>query len=107
MDSDVPCGIKKDPPRGKGPGNESRYVEGNCTASSKWLGSDCFYWLVVEKGIWKGGSLNRARLIATFGERRAQPLTPDQARNLINRLHPPGTDAPNKRQHETIQLRSF
>jgi hypothetical protein len=58
-------------------------------------------------GFWKGGSLNRARLIAMFGERRARPLAPDQARNLINRLRPPGTDAPNKRKHKTIQLHAF
>jgi hypothetical protein len=77
-------GIKKDPPRGKGPGNESRYVECNRTASSKRLENDCFYWLVVETATWRGGSLNRARLIAICGERRAQSLAPDQARDLIN-----------------------
>jgi len=93
---------KKDPPRGKSPGNESCYVEDNCTASSRRLESDCFYWIVVETGTWRGGSLNRARLIATYGERRVQSLTLDQAHNLISWLHPPGTDASSKRQHETI-----
>ena len=107
MDSDVPFGIKKDPPRGIGPGDESCYAEGNRTASSKRLGSGYHYWLVAEMGFWKGGSLNRARLIAMFGERRAQSLAYDRARNPINRLHPPGTDAPNKRKHETIQLHAF
>jgi hypothetical protein len=54
--------------------------------SNRW-GRDCRYWLVVETGIWKGGSLNRARLIAMFGERRAQPLAYDRAEQEKTRDH--------------------
>ena len=98
MDSDVPFRIKK-PPWGKGPAMSLVGMSAIGTAGSdRWV-RDCRYWLVVEVGIWKGGALNRARLIAMFGERRAQPLAYDREHNPIDRLHPPRTDAPNKRKH--------